>query len=328
MAHAPLVSIVTPSYNQALYLEKTIRSVLNQDYENLEYLIVDGGSTDGSIEIIRKYEHRLSWWVSEKDSGQADGINKGLKQAKGEIVAWINSDDLYFPGAVSVMVDAFNQTPDMGFIYGDVLSIDGQGKVFNLMTFVPYHLEDLMSFNIISQPGVFIKRDILEKTDYLDMSLNFLFDIQLWLKLSQYASFRYVPGITAAARYHPMAKNVQAGRGFGMEAYMIIDWMRAQPVLAQKMEGIIRRVWSGAHRINARYLLDGGMPALAFKAYIKSLVAYPPIAINEWHRMLYSLLCLLGLNRVKNAFYSFREKPHRNEYNIYETKMADFLASE
>ena len=124
MPDQPLVSIITPSYNQAAFLEQTLCSVLDQDYPNLEYLVVDGGSDDGSVEIIKRYELRLAWWVSEKDRGQVEAINKGLAHAKGEYVAWLNSDDFYLPGAVLSAVEALQARPDAALVHGDVLAVD------------------------------------------------------------------------------------------------------------------------------------------------------------------------------------------------------------
>ena len=124
-----LISIVTPSYNQDRYIEETIRSVLLQDYPQIEYTIVDGGSTDNTVSIIRKYEDQLSWWVSEKDQGQTDAINKGFARAKGDILAWINSDDTYEPGVFTAAVKYFREHPNVGMIYGDCNYINESGSV-------------------------------------------------------------------------------------------------------------------------------------------------------------------------------------------------------
>ena len=126
----PLVSIVTPSFNQPRYLEATIQSVISQNYARLEYIIVDGGSTDGSVDIIKKYEGKLAWWVSEKDQGQTDAINKGFSRAKGEILAWINSDDTYEPGAIFLSaVNVLLAHPEVGLVYGNANYINVDGNI-------------------------------------------------------------------------------------------------------------------------------------------------------------------------------------------------------
>jgi len=127
-----LVSIITPSYNQSAYLEQAIQSVLGQDYTPLEYIVVDGGSADGSAEIIQRYASRLAWWVSERDAGQADAINKGLRRASGEIVAWLNSDDLYQPGAIAQAVAALRDHPEAGLAFGDAITIDARGRTIDV----------------------------------------------------------------------------------------------------------------------------------------------------------------------------------------------------
>ena len=130
--HLPLVSIVTPSFNQAKFLEKTIISVLSQNYPNIEYMVIDGGSKDGSADIIRKYENKISYWVSENDKGQTDAINKGFKKAKGIYCSYLNSDDVLAPDSVTKIVNAFLKNPDAGVVYGDYTFIDENNRVLKI----------------------------------------------------------------------------------------------------------------------------------------------------------------------------------------------------
>ncbi len=162
MSSLPLVTIITPSFNQAAFLEQAICSVLGQDYPAIEYLVIDGGSNDGSREIIERYSDKLAWWVSEPDSGQAEAINKGFQRARGDFVAWLNSDDLYLPGAVSQAVQALNAEPGLGLVYGDAIAIDSSGKPLGRFDFDDWGLIDLVSFRIICQPAVFMRRSVLE----------------------------------------------------------------------------------------------------------------------------------------------------------------------
>lgn len=324
----PKVTIVTPSYNQAAFLEQTIRSVLAQDYPHMEYFVVDGGSNDGSQEIIKKYADQIDWWVSEPDEGQSDAVNKGWQRATGELIGWLNSDDLLMPGAVSRMVAAFNQTPEMGVIYGDVFSIDEYGEIFNIMRFDQWGLDDLMSFEIISQPGAFMRREVLQNAGYLDSSMHFLMDTHLWLKMAQHAPIRYLPGVIAAARYHAGAKNVGAGARYGQDAYRIVEWMKNQPVLQARMPTLLNRIWAGAHRLSARYLLDGGDARAALRDYLRSFRHSPAIALKESNRFLFSTLSLLGLQRLRVYFYDIRLALRRRRYPQVYGNVERFLSAE
>lgn len=289
----PRVTIITPSYNQAAFLEQTICSVLDQEYENLEYLVVDGGSNDGSQEIIQKYASRIDWWVSEKDMGQAEAINKGFERADGDYVAWLNSDDLYQPGAIRDAVKVLEGIPEASMVYGNVLSIDENGEPFNLMTYNQWDVKDLMSFNIIGQTAVFMRRSALEKAGHLDLSYRFLLDHHLWLRVAQQGPMIYVPQTWASARIHAKAKNVALARGFGQEAYQLAAWMPYQTGLNTLYKHNRRQVWAGANRMNARYLLDGNEPWKALRSYFRSFMQYPPIALSEWRRIGYAAVSLV-----------------------------------
>lgn len=295
----PLVTIITPSYNQADFLEQTIRSVLEQDYPNIEYLVVDGGSKDGSVEIIRKYADRLSWWVSEPDRGQADALNKGMLRAKGEIVAWLNSDDVYRLGAVRQAVDALLADPNLGFVYSKLHSIDRAGEVFNTISYQQFDLLDLLSFRIIGQPTVFMRRDVLQRAGPLDPTYNYLLDHHLWLRMLRLAPIKYVPAVWAAARHHPSAKNVAQAARFGEEAFRILTWAASEPALGEIVRKHARTVQAGAHRLDARYLLDGGEPKLALKAYGRVLALRPTFVLQHMHRIGFALLSLLGFSWLR-----------------------------
>ena len=318
MAEQPLVSVVTPSFNQAVYLESCMRSVLAQDYPNLEYFVVDGGSTDGSVDLIRRLadEHpgRLRWWVSEPDRGQADAISKGLRRARGESVAWLNSDDIYLQGALAKAVRAFQADKELGLLYSDVLSINELDEIINIMRFGKWGLADLMAFRIIGQPGVFMRRTALEEAGHLDTSYHMLLDHHLWLRIAQRQRMTHLDDCLAAARFHPAAKNLAQAEQFSREAFRLLEWMADSPELKTIYREREKEIKAGAYSFSARYLMDAGLEKQAVRDYIASLRSHPPTALRSLHRFCYALASLiLPLEGFKRQFLA--AKKARAVYN-------------
>ncbi|EKD89437.1 MAG: cell wall biosynthesis glycosyltransferase-like protein [uncultured bacterium] len=311
MNDTPLVTIVTPSYNQARFLEQTMRSVLDQDYPNIEYLVVDGASTDGSVELIKKYSDRLTWWVSEKDGGQAEAINKGFARAKGEIIAWINSDDYYMPGAVAGAVKALMNNQEVGFIYGNVRVVDKDDIILNQLTYDNWSLKDLLSFHIIGQPAVFMRRSLLEKVGYLDQSYHCLLDHHLWIRLAAQSGMKHIPSLWASAHYHEDCKNLAIAAEFGKEAKRMVLWMQSSPMFHDLFEQNRKLILAGAERFDAFYLLDAREYPAAFRAYWKAFWLNPATVTPEWYRMVYALFAPLGLDGLRKRFLQRR----RNKLN-------------
>jgi glycosyltransferase involved in cell wall biosynthesis len=204
----PLVSIITPSFNQARFLERTIQSVLAQDYPRIEYIIVDGGSTDGSLEIIQKYQGRIASWVSEQDQGQTDAINKGFDRATGEILAWLNSDDTYHAGAVTAAVKYLLENPQVAMVYADCDFIDENDRVIGQFHAAQTDLRRLRAGYVhIPQQTMFFRAKYWRELGPLDPSFYFAMDYDLWTRLAAHAPITYLPGKTwANFRIHTGSK--------------------------------------------------------------------------------------------------------------------------
>ncbi len=211
MTDKPLVSIVTPSYNQAEYLEETIQSVLGQTYPKIEYILIDGASQDGSLAIIHKYEKKLAHWVSEKDKGQTDAINKGFALAKGEILGWINSDDTLLPHAVEAAVAFLQAHPQVGLVYGDANYIDEKSRVIGRFPAAQTDLARLRRGYVhIPQQASFFRKGLWDQVGPLDDSFYFAMDYDLWTRLAALSELKYVPETWANFRLHMDAKTMAA----------------------------------------------------------------------------------------------------------------------
>jgi len=221
-SHWPKISIVTPSYNQVQFLEETILSVLNQNYPNLEYIIIDGGSTDGSVEIIKKYEKHLAYWVSEPDRGQSHAINKGFAMSSGSILAWLNSDDIYVGKALFEVGGIFSKSESL-WVAGNCYVIHTDGTA-NLGRGKPKGGYLSLFVNCqYSQPAVFWKREIWEKVGKIDENLHFSFDYDLWLRFSNYQKFPYWTDVYLASfRIHDQSKTSSQKEKFDYEDSIVI----------------------------------------------------------------------------------------------------------
>ena len=203
MSDLPLVSIVTPSLNQGRFIEATIGSVLSQDYPHIEYIVVDGGSTDGTLDVLRRYGGRLQW-ISEPDGGQAQAINKGFRLTRGEIVAWLNSDDTYLPGAVSAAVEHLTAHPACAMVYGEGYLIDEQGAAIRRFPATePFDLWKLVYvIDFILQQTTFFRRAALDVVGYLDEDLHWGLDWDLFIRLGKRFPVNYLPREMANLREH------------------------------------------------------------------------------------------------------------------------------
>ncbi|MGA3056482.1 MAG: glycosyltransferase family 2 protein [Candidatus Limnocylindrales bacterium] len=206
------VAIVTPSYNQAPFIEKAIESVLAQEYPNLDYLVVDAGSTDGTLDILRSFGDRVRW-ISEPDTGQGEGVDKGIRLTQGEIIGWLNADDLYAPGAVSSAVDALGGSQSAPGVYGNATFIDADGREIGPCTHVePFSLTRLINYlDFIVQPATFFRRSAYQSAGGLDWGLRYCLDYDLMIRLGRQAPLLYLPRVQAFVRVYPSTKTASGG---------------------------------------------------------------------------------------------------------------------
>lgn len=204
-----LVSVITPSFNQGHFIRETLLSVKSQDYAPIEHIVIDGGSTDNTLEILKKFEGIYNLrWISEPDEGHADAVNKGFRMAQGEIIGWLNSDDVYVDrDVVKVVVETFQQHRDADIVYGDALFIGEDGKILRVQCCPGFSYRRLLQWCFLVQPAVFLRRRVIE-SHLLDMGLKVAIDYEYWLRIGKEYRFYHLPRILAADRHHPQRISV------------------------------------------------------------------------------------------------------------------------
>jgi glycosyltransferase involved in cell wall biosynthesis len=203
----PKISIVTCSYQQANFIDATIRSVLEQDYPALEYIVMDGGSTDGTVDILQRHNDQIDYWVSQPDDGQTDALNKGFMHSSGGIMGWLCSDDLLLPGALHTVATFFEAHPDVEAVYGDALWIDRSGQLIRQKREIPFSRFLLRyDHNYVPQPSMFWRRSLFNRVGGLDPRFDLAMDADLWDRFSKATRIAHIPVLLSCMRYYPEQK--------------------------------------------------------------------------------------------------------------------------
>jgi len=265
MPDLPLVTVVTPSLNQAEFLPHTIESVLSQDYPGIEYIVMDGGSTDGSVEVIERYADRLASWCSQRDGGQADAVNRGWERSRGSILAFLNSDDVYLPGAVSAIVAAFRDHPEAGLVHGQGQLITRHGRVLQTTRVCAEPAQGMLeALTCLPQPATFVRRAVLDRIGMLDPTLHFGLDMDFHLRAVGNFPAVSLSRAIACLRLHPRAKTVALGLRAAPEVLRIAGKIVAHPANYPRFAVDEAVVWSRAHQFAAQFLYMHGEPRQAW----------------------------------------------------------------
>jgi glycosyltransferase involved in cell wall biosynthesis len=281
--NAPLVSVVTPSLDQARFLEETIRSVLDQDYPALEYIVVDGGSTDGSVEIIRRYEDRLAWWTSEPDDGQASALNRGFARARGEYLTWLSSDDTYLPGAISRLVEELERNPDAVLVYGDAYTTDERSERLELLTMPPPDFAAMARRCecFVVQPASLFRRSAWELAGPF-RERYWLFDLEFFLKASAHGRGLQVREPLATYRLHADSKSIGADLRKARSYAEFGDDVLARDSLPPALRAAARQGRSSAYLRAGDYFYWGLELGAARRYLLRGLALYPRNASRRW----------------------------------------------
>lgn len=277
----PKLSVVTPSFNQADFIEETIRSVLLQDYPNIEYIVIDGGSTDGSVDIIKKYEKWLDYWVSEPDNGQSHAINKGWNQSSGEILAWLNSDDVYQPGAFSQAAAYLTKHQTVGMVYGNCDIIDRTGTTTGHCPSMAFDLKALACNQwFISQPATFFRKTAVEKAGKIDESLHLVMDWEFFLRIAFNDIVNYLPVDIAKFRVWEDAKTSSQSIRSAREKLLVLERIFSSSNKKSEISEYKRDAFSFVHRWTGDAYGRNHCRWRALHHYIKS-ICYRPDLIGD-----------------------------------------------
>lgn len=297
MNRLPLVSIVTPSLNQSRFIRATVDSILEQNYPELEYWVIDGGSKDGTVELLESYRDRIHW-ITEPDSGQSNAVNKGWKLARGDILGWVNADDLLQPLAVRRAVDALQENQSIGAVYGDAIYIDEMGSFIQSYPARKFEYEEFVSGteNFIPQPSVFMRRKFLEGAGFLNETLHYAMDHDLWLRLGLIARIVYLPVPMAMLRLHSTAKTVKATSKFAREFEFIYENLYLHQSLPARIRENRNIIMHKAYVHSASFCFWGGEADTAIRYLRKAWKAHPfPRRRTFWLLLAFSLLGRAGL---------------------------------
>lgn len=300
-ASFPQISIITPSYNQGQFIEETIRSVILQNYPNLEYIIIDGGSTDNTLEIIKGYENRISYWVSEPDQGQADAVNKGWEIARGSILGWLNSDDLYTPGTLQIVAETWRNHPNGLMFFGDAHSVDIELKKIDTKVMKGYTLNELLKWISMPQPAVFITPDLFRSIGKINTHLNYALDWEFfskaWMRSDISSKFYYIDKVLALSREYKNTKMSTGKIEIADERLQILDKMWVEQ-LNQKEKTLKKRFAFSIGLIKQGIIYHRfNKINQAVRIYIKALMISPFTFPYMIKRVIFATIFMVNQNK-------------------------------